>query len=66
MVEIKVPPLGESISEATIASIVKKVGSSVKTDELLIELETDKVTLEINAPPKAPPMSAPVLPSAYL
>ncbi len=50
MVEIKVPPLGESISEATIASIVKKVGSSVKTDELLIELETDKVTLEINAP----------------
>jgi len=50
MAEIKVPPLGESISEATIASIVKKVGSSVKTDELLIELETDKVTLEINAP----------------
>jgi 2-oxoglutarate dehydrogenase E2 component (dihydrolipoamide succinyltransferase) len=50
MAEIKVPPLGESISEATIASIVKKVGSSIKTDELLIELETDKVTLEINAP----------------
>ena len=50
MVEIKVPPLGESISEATIASIVKKVGSSVKTDDLIIELETDKVTLEINAP----------------
>lgn len=50
MTEIKVPPLGESISEATIASIVKKVGSGVKTDELLIELETDKVTLEINAP----------------
>lgn len=49
MIEIKVPPLGESISEATIASIVKKVGSSIKTDELIIELETDKVTLEINA-----------------
>lgn len=48
--EIKVPPLGESISEATIASIVKKAGSGVKTDELLVELETDKVTLEINAP----------------
>ena len=44
------PPLGESISEATIASIVKKAGSGVKTDELLVELETDKVTLEINAP----------------
>ena len=50
MTEIKVPPLGESISEATIASIVKKAGVSVKTDELLVELETDKVTLEINAP----------------
>lgn len=50
MAEIKVPPLGESISEATIASISKKVGDSVKTDELLVELETDKVTLEINAP----------------
>ena len=50
MAEIKIPPLGESISEATIASIVKKVGSGVKTDELIIELETDKVTLELNAP----------------
>jgi 2-oxoglutarate dehydrogenase E2 component (dihydrolipoamide succinyltransferase) len=50
MTEIKVPPLGESISEATIAAIVKKAGSGVKTDELLVELETDKVTLEINAP----------------
>lgn len=50
MMEIKVPQLGESISEATIASIVKKAGSGVKTDELLVELETDKVTLEINAP----------------
>ena len=50
MAEIKVPPLGESISEATIASIVKKVGSSVKTDDVIIELETDKVTLEISAP----------------
>ena len=50
MTEIKVPQLGESISEATIASIVKKAGSSVKTDELIVELETDKVTLEINAP----------------
>jgi 2-oxoglutarate dehydrogenase E2 component (dihydrolipoamide succinyltransferase) len=49
-VNIVVPPLGESISEATIANITKKVGDSIKIDELLIELETDKVTLEINAP----------------
>ena len=49
-VNIVVPPLGESISEATIASITKKVGDAIKIDELLIELETDKVTLEINAP----------------
>lgn len=49
-VNIVVPPLGESISEATIASISKKVGDSIKMDDLLIELETDKVTLEINAP----------------
>jgi 2-oxoglutarate dehydrogenase E2 component (dihydrolipoamide succinyltransferase) len=49
-VNIVVPPLGESISEATIANITKKVGDAIKIDELLIELETDKVTLEINAP----------------
>lgn len=49
-VNIVVPQLGESISEATIANITKKVGDSIKMDELLIELETDKVTLEVNAP----------------
>lgn len=48
--EIKVPPLGESISEATIASWSKKEGDYVEADELLAELETDKVTLEVNAP----------------
>ena len=48
--EIKVPALGESVSEATIAKLYKAVGESVKTDELLVELETDKVTLEVNAP----------------
>lgn len=49
MVKIKVPPLGESISEATIAKWNKQIGDPVKTDELLVELETDKVTLEVNA-----------------
>lgn len=48
--EIKVPPLGESISEATVAKWVKKVGDYVNADEMVAELETDKVTLEVNAP----------------
>ena len=49
-IEIKVPPLGESVSEASIAKLHKKVGDAVKADELVLELETDKVTLEVNAP----------------
>ncbi len=49
-IEIKVPALGESVSEAGIAKLHKKVGDSVKADELIVELETDKVTLEVNAP----------------
>lgn len=49
-VQIVVPPLGESVSEATIARWHKKAGEAVKVDELLVELETDKVTLEVNAP----------------
>ena len=49
-IEIKVPALGESVSEAGIAKLYKKVGDTVKADELLVELETDKVTLEVNAP----------------
>ncbi|MCC8416957.1 MAG: 2-oxoglutarate dehydrogenase complex dihydrolipoyllysine-residue succinyltransferase [Rickettsia endosymbiont of Bryobia graminum] len=48
-VDIKVPSLGESVSEATIAKWHKKEGDSVKVDELILELETEKVTLEINA-----------------
>jgi len=48
-VEIKVPPLGESVTEATIARWAKKEGDAVKADDLLVELETDKVTLEVNA-----------------
>jgi 2-oxoglutarate dehydrogenase E2 component (dihydrolipoamide succinyltransferase) len=49
-IEIKVPALGESVSEAAIAKLYKKVGDFIKADELLVELETDKVTLEVNAP----------------
>ncbi len=48
-VEIKVPALGESITEATIAKWFKSEGDSVAEDEVLVELETDKVTMEINA-----------------
>jgi len=48
--EIRVPTLGESVSEATIGKWFKKVGDAVKADEPVLELETDKVTLEVNAP----------------
>ena len=48
--EIIVPQLGESVSEATIATWHKNPGDNVLTDELVVELETDKVTLEVNAP----------------
>ena len=48
--EIRVPTLGESVSEATIAKWFKKPGDAVKADEPVLELETDKVTLEVNAP----------------
>lgn len=50
MVDIITPPLGESVSEATIAKWYKAAGEAVAKDELLVELETDKVTLEVNAP----------------
>jgi 2-oxoglutarate dehydrogenase E2 component (dihydrolipoamide succinyltransferase) len=48
--EIRVPTLGESITEATVGKWFKKAGESVQADEPLVELETDKVTLEVNAP----------------
>ncbi|MEQ9603852.1 MAG: 2-oxoglutarate dehydrogenase complex dihydrolipoyllysine-residue succinyltransferase [Thalassobaculaceae bacterium] len=48
--EIKVPALGESVSEATVAKWMKAKGDAVAADEPLVELETDKVTLEVNAP----------------
>jgi 2-oxoglutarate dehydrogenase E2 component (dihydrolipoamide succinyltransferase) len=49
-IEIKVPALGESVTEATLAKWHKRPGDSVREDELLAELETEKVTLEVNAP----------------
>ncbi|MBO6891768.1 MAG: 2-oxoglutarate dehydrogenase complex dihydrolipoyllysine-residue succinyltransferase [Roseibium sp.] len=48
--EIRVPTLGESVSEATIAQWFKKPGDAVNQDEPLVELETDKVTVEVPAP----------------
>jgi len=50
MIEIKVPDLGESIDSATIGNVLKKSGDIVKKDELIAEIETDKVVLEICAP----------------
>ncbi len=49
MAEIKVPTLGESVTEATVSKWLKKPGDTVAMDEALVELETDKVTLEVNA-----------------
>jgi 2-oxoglutarate dehydrogenase E2 component (dihydrolipoamide succinyltransferase) len=49
MAEIKVPTLGESVTEATVSRWLKKPGEAVAMDEPLVELETDKVTLEVNA-----------------
>ena len=50
MSQILVPTLGESVSEATVAKWLKNEGDAIKADEPLVELETDKVTLEVNAP----------------
>ena len=44
-IEVRVPTLGESVSEATIATWFKKPGDAVQADEMLCELETDKVTV---------------------
>jgi 2-oxoglutarate dehydrogenase E2 component (dihydrolipoamide succinyltransferase) len=48
--EIKVPTLGESVTSATVARWIKKAGEQVAADEPVVELETDKVTVEVNAP----------------
>jgi 2-oxoglutarate dehydrogenase E2 component (dihydrolipoamide succinyltransferase) len=50
MTDIVVPTLGESVSSATVARWLKKAGDAVAADEPLVELETDKVTVEVNAP----------------
>jgi 2-oxoglutarate dehydrogenase E2 component (dihydrolipoamide succinyltransferase) len=47
--DIKVPTLGESVTEATVAKWLKNIGDRVAVDDALVELETDKVTLEVNA-----------------
>jgi 2-oxoglutarate dehydrogenase E2 component (dihydrolipoamide succinyltransferase) len=48
--EIRVPTLGESVSEATVGKWLKKAGDAVKADEVLLELETDKVSIEVPSP----------------
>ncbi|MBP6720158.1 MAG: dihydrolipoamide succinyltransferase, partial [Rhodoferax sp.] len=50
IVEVKVPQLSESVAEATMLQWKKKVGDTVEMDEILIEIETDKVVLEVPAP----------------
>ena len=49
-VQLKVPTLGESITEATVSKWLKKVGESFNIDEPLVEIETDKITVEVPAP----------------
>ena len=49
-VQVKVPVLGESVAEATVAKWFKQTGDTVVLDEPLVELETDKVTVEVNSP----------------
>ena len=50
MADIRVPTLGESVTEATVGKWFKQPGDAVAVDEPLVELETDKVTLEVPAP----------------
>src|SRR5262245_32842309 len=50
MADIRVPTLGESVTEATVGKWFKQPGDAVTVDEPLVELETDKVTLEVPAP----------------
>ena len=47
MIELKVPTLGESVTEATVGTWFKKTGDNVAVDEMICELETDKVTIEV-------------------
>jgi 2-oxoglutarate dehydrogenase E2 component (dihydrolipoamide succinyltransferase) len=72
MTDILTPTLGESVSEATVARWTKKPGDAVKKDEVLVELETDKVSLEVSAPADgvlqdiAAPEGATVIPGQVL
>src|SRR5574343_1499688 len=50
IIEVKVPQLSESVAEATLLQWKKKAGEAVQADEILIEIETDKVVLEVPAP----------------
>ena len=49
-IELKVPTLGESITEATVSKWLKKIGEPFEEDDLLVEIETDKITVEVPAP----------------
>ena len=49
-IEIRVPTLGESVTEATVATWFKKPGDLIQYDEMLCELENDKVTVEVHSP----------------
>jgi 2-oxoglutarate dehydrogenase E2 component (dihydrolipoamide succinyltransferase) len=72
MTDILTPTLGESVAEATVARWTKKPGDAVKKDEVLVELETDKVSLEVSAPADgvlqdiAAPEGATVIPGQVL
>jgi 2-oxoglutarate dehydrogenase E2 component (dihydrolipoamide succinyltransferase) len=50
MTDVMVPSLGESVTEATVATWFKKAGDAVAADEILCELETDKVSVEVPSP----------------
>jgi 2-oxoglutarate dehydrogenase E2 component (dihydrolipoamide succinyltransferase) len=54
MLDIVVPVMGESVAEGSIGSWSKKAGDAVKKDELLVEIETDKVALEVVSPADGP------------
>ncbi|PNW85420.1 hypothetical protein CHLRE_03g185600v5 [Chlamydomonas reinhardtii] len=50
MPDVVVPPMGESIKEGTIAAVLKQVGAAVREDEVIAQIETDKVTIDVKAP----------------
>lgn len=47
---VKVPPLGESITDGTISMVLKQAGDSVEEDEPIVQIETDKVTVDVRSP----------------